>query len=83
MVNVDLHIPKSVYKSIREQQHYHESECIMACCEWYMENHPYKSWQLIAAALYWSEETEVLEELKKRYLKGRSVIRRYQIVLSM
>ena len=66
-----LHIPDSVYDRIKAQQS-SKSECRKACWEWYLNNHPCPSWRHIANALYMSEEHEVLEVLKSRYLKGES-----------
>ena len=64
-----LDIPISVYSRIKAQQS-SESECMKACWEWYLNNHPCPSWRHIANVLYMRDEHGVLEVLKSRYLKG-------------
>ena len=46
----------------------------MACCEWYLTNHPAPSWSHVAESLYESKNHDVLEVLKDQVpsLKGES-----------
>ena len=67
-VGAFIDIPNSVRDSNEEQ----DSNVPKAWWEWYLNNHPSPSWRHVASALYWSEQQEVLEELKSRYLKGWS-----------
>ena len=57
-----LYEMKELYPDLSKQQ--------SALAQFWMNSHPAPSWELICYALYFTEEYEVLESTRNKYLKG-------------
>ena len=75
-----MNIPPSKRYEIKRQHSGDAQRCSRACCELYLEDHPFPTWQLVAYALYKGCHLKELEVVLKKYLKGEwaMIISHYQ-----
>ena len=62
-----LQVPKSVQQEI-QQQTSNVTQQKKTLLERWLHDHPASSWAVVAEALYWMEEHDVLEQVKKMYI---------------